>query len=114
MHEDAFRQIRESGLLQGLNRRTRTLSQKQRAVDRDELSNSILESHINQGHSMNPSYIIVTPVRDEEKYIESTIESVLRQTIRPAEWLIAYMRRSTHGSASYTARTEASGNPVAG
>jgi biofilm PGA synthesis N-glycosyltransferase PgaC len=37
---------------------------------------------------MNPKYIVVTPVRDEEKYIESTIESVLRQTIRPAEWVI--------------------------
>ena len=38
--------------------------------------------------SMNPKYVIVTPARDEEKYIESTIESVLRQTIRPAEWMI--------------------------
>jgi biofilm PGA synthesis N-glycosyltransferase PgaC len=37
---------------------------------------------------MNPLYIIVTPVRDEEKYIESTIRSVLGQTIRPAEWVI--------------------------
>jgi biofilm PGA synthesis N-glycosyltransferase PgaC len=37
---------------------------------------------------MNPRYTIITPVRDEEKYIESTIESVLRQTIEPAEWVI--------------------------
>jgi biofilm PGA synthesis N-glycosyltransferase PgaC len=37
---------------------------------------------------MNPRYIIVTPVRDEEKYIESTIGSVLRQTIEPTEWVI--------------------------
>jgi len=33
-------------------------------------------------------YVIITPVRDEEKHIEATLECVLRQTIRPAEWLI--------------------------
>jgi poly-beta-1,6-N-acetyl-D-glucosamine synthase len=37
---------------------------------------------------MNPTYVIVTPVRDEEKYIEGTLESVCRQTTRPAEWVI--------------------------
>src|SRR5262245_49095536 len=35
-----------------------------------------------------PRYVIVTPVRDEEAYLPSTIESVLRQTIRPQEWII--------------------------
>jgi poly-beta-1,6-N-acetyl-D-glucosamine synthase len=33
-------------------------------------------------------YVIVSPVRDEEKFIEGTIQSVLRQTYRPAEWII--------------------------
>jgi poly-beta-1,6-N-acetyl-D-glucosamine synthase len=33
-------------------------------------------------------YVIVTPVRDEEKYIEATIESMCAQTVLPAEWLI--------------------------
>lgn len=33
-------------------------------------------------------YCIVTPVRDEERCVADTIESVLRQTIRPAEWII--------------------------
>jgi biofilm PGA synthesis N-glycosyltransferase PgaC len=33
-------------------------------------------------------YVIITPVRDEEEYIEATIESVCRQTTRPAEWFI--------------------------
>lgn len=37
---------------------------------------------------MNSNYVIITPVRDEEKYIEKTIESVCGQTIRPAEWII--------------------------
>lgn len=33
-------------------------------------------------------YIIITPVRNEEAYIEKTIESVANQTIKPLEWLI--------------------------
>lgn len=33
-------------------------------------------------------YVIVSPVRDEEEYIARTIESVLRQTILPKEWII--------------------------
>ena len=36
----------------------------------------------------NSTYVIVTPVRDEEKHIESTLECVLRQTVRPVEWVI--------------------------
>ena len=33
-------------------------------------------------------YVIITPVRDEEKYIEKTILSVASQTVRPTEWII--------------------------
>jgi len=33
-------------------------------------------------------YLVVTPVRDEEAYLKFTIESMLAQTIRPAEWVI--------------------------
>jgi glycosyltransferase involved in cell wall biosynthesis len=33
-------------------------------------------------------YVIITPVRDEEKYLGQTIECVLNQTIRPLEWVI--------------------------
>jgi biofilm PGA synthesis N-glycosyltransferase PgaC len=33
-------------------------------------------------------YIIITPARDEEKYIERTILSVVQQTIRPVQWII--------------------------
>ena len=33
-------------------------------------------------------YVIITPVRDEEKYIEATLECILRQTILPVEWVI--------------------------
>jgi glycosyltransferase involved in cell wall biosynthesis len=33
-------------------------------------------------------YVVVTPVRDEEMYIEHTLRSVISQTTRPAEWVI--------------------------
>ena len=34
------------------------------------------------------SYIVISPVRNEEKYIEKTIQSVVSQTTRPLEWII--------------------------
>jgi poly-beta-1,6-N-acetyl-D-glucosamine synthase len=33
-------------------------------------------------------YVIITPVRDEEKHVEATIQAVASQTIRPSEWVI--------------------------
>ncbi len=33
-------------------------------------------------------YVIITPIRDEEKRIEATIESVRHQSLLPAEWVI--------------------------
>ena len=33
-------------------------------------------------------YVIITPVRNEEVFLEKTITSVAAQTIRPAEWMI--------------------------
>ncbi|HVW84246.1 MAG TPA: glycosyltransferase family A protein [Bryobacteraceae bacterium] len=33
-------------------------------------------------------YVVVTPVRDEQDYLPLTIESMVRQTIRPIEWVI--------------------------
>jgi len=35
-----------------------------------------------------PSYVIVTPVRDEARYVAQTVESVIAQTHRPARWVI--------------------------
>jgi len=37
---------------------------------------------------MNTRYVVVTPVRDEQSYLPLTIESMVRQTIRPQEWII--------------------------
>ena len=34
------------------------------------------------------NYIIISPVRNEERFIKSTIDSVLNQSLKPAEWII--------------------------
>ena len=33
-------------------------------------------------------YVVVTPVRDEEAYLPLTIGSMVKQTVRPQEWII--------------------------
>ncbi len=33
-------------------------------------------------------YAVITPIRDEEKFIEATIASMEAQSVRPAEWVI--------------------------
>lgn len=33
-------------------------------------------------------YVVISPVRDEQDYIEQTIRSMLNQTIKPCEWVI--------------------------
>ena len=38
--------------------------------------------------SQSPKYVVISPVRDEEAYLRFTIESMLSQTVRPAEWVI--------------------------
>jgi poly-beta-1,6-N-acetyl-D-glucosamine synthase len=35
-----------------------------------------------------PSYVLVTPARNEAQFIELTIRSVVAQTVRPAKWVI--------------------------
>lgn len=35
-----------------------------------------------------PKYVVITPVRDEEAYLRFTLESMIRQTVRPSEWII--------------------------
>jgi glycosyltransferase involved in cell wall biosynthesis len=34
------------------------------------------------------SYVLITPAHNEERFLAQTIESVVRQTLRPAEWII--------------------------
>lgn len=35
-----------------------------------------------------PSYVVVTPARNEARFIELTIKSMLAQTVRPTQWVI--------------------------
>ena len=35
-----------------------------------------------------PSYVLITPARNEAEFIELTIQSVIAQTLRPAKWVI--------------------------
>lgn len=37
---------------------------------------------------MRPKYALITPVRDEEKYLPALIDSIVAQSIPPARWLI--------------------------
>jgi biofilm PGA synthesis N-glycosyltransferase PgaC len=36
----------------------------------------------------HPAYVLVTPARNEEAFIEKTIDSVIRQTVLPVKWVI--------------------------
>ena len=36
-----------------------------------------------------PSYVLVTPARNEAESIELTIQSVVKQRVRPIKWIIA-------------------------
>jgi len=39
-------------------------------------------------HRSNLSYVLVTPARNEEAFIEKTIQSVIHQTVLPLKWVI--------------------------
>jgi poly-beta-1,6-N-acetyl-D-glucosamine synthase len=39
-------------------------------------------------HDVPPPYVLITPARNEEAFIESTLESVVQQTHRPVKWVI--------------------------
>lgn len=35
-----------------------------------------------------PIYVVISPARDEQENIETTLKTVISQTIRPAEWIV--------------------------
>jgi glycosyltransferase involved in cell wall biosynthesis len=37
---------------------------------------------------MDTRYVVITPVRDEEQYLPVSIESMVKQSTRPTEWII--------------------------
>jgi len=50
-----------------------------------------------------PTYVLITPARNEARFIEGTIKSVVAQTIRPARWVIV-SDGSTDGTDEIVAR----------
>jgi glycosyltransferase involved in cell wall biosynthesis len=50
-----------------------------------------------------PPYVLVTPARNEDSFIESTIQSVVAQTVRPLKWVIV-SDGSTDGTDDIVAR----------
>jgi glycosyltransferase involved in cell wall biosynthesis len=48
-------------------------------------------------------YVLITPARNEERFIENTIQSVIRQTVLPATWVIVN-DGSTDATASIASR----------
>ena len=36
----------------------------------------------------SPPYVLITPARNESAFIEKTLESMIRQTVLPAKWVI--------------------------
>ena len=51
----------------------------------------------------DPTYVLITPARDEAAFIEQTILAVLRQTPRPARWVVV-SDGSTDGTDDVVAR----------
>ena len=41
-----------------------------------------------RGMKMHSSFVLISPVRNEEKYIKEAIESVISQTVLPIKWVI--------------------------
>jgi glycosyltransferase involved in cell wall biosynthesis len=39
-------------------------------------------------NNQSTKYVVITPVRDEESHLRSTIESMIQQTVLPDEWVI--------------------------
>ena len=37
---------------------------------------------------MQTAYVLVSPCKDEAKYIEKTLRSIAQQTVKPAQWVI--------------------------
>jgi poly-beta-1,6-N-acetyl-D-glucosamine synthase len=51
----------------------------------------------------SPRYVVISPVKDEERYIELTLQSVTAQTVIPALWIIVD-DGSTDGTAALVRR----------
>jgi poly-beta-1,6-N-acetyl-D-glucosamine synthase len=57
----------------------------------------------NMKEKASPSYVLITPARNEEQLLEGTIQSVIKQTIQPVKWVIV-SDGSTDGTDELVAR----------
>src|SRR5580704_14956080 len=48
---------------------------------------SLTEDDMDQRRSL-PAYVLITPARNEEAFIEKTIDSMIHQTLPPLKWVI--------------------------
>jgi len=48
----------------------------------------VLDDVCSASFKMNTRYVIITPVRDEEKHVRHTLDSMAEQTVLPVEWVI--------------------------
>lgn len=51
-------------------------------------SESSMRCVVTESVSKLPSYVLITPARNEARLIEQTIQSVVRQTVLPMKWVI--------------------------
>jgi glycosyltransferase involved in cell wall biosynthesis len=58
---------------------------------------TVRQDRLDQSRTL-PPYVLITPARNEEAFIEKTIESVIHQTVPPLKWVIV-----DDGSADKTA-----------
>ena len=58
------------------------------AISKDEWGSTSRVSLDHLDQRLKPSYVLVTPARNEEAFIEKTIESVIKQTLLPIRWVI--------------------------
>lgn len=58
---------------------------------------------MNSSQRKAPGYVVISPVRDEAQHLETTIGSMVQQTVRPAQWILVN-DGSTDGTAEIIRR----------
>jgi biofilm PGA synthesis N-glycosyltransferase PgaC len=52
------------------------------------MATAVVRENNREWRSSLPSYVLITPARNEAAFIEKTIESVIQQTVLPIKWVI--------------------------
>jgi poly-beta-1,6-N-acetyl-D-glucosamine synthase len=85
---EALSQIETSPQLQSENRQSiaKRAESSEHARSLVSLPKDVVEAVGTR--SMNTRYVVISPVRNEEQYLEKTIQSLCSQTILPVQWLV--------------------------